>query len=167
MIMLRLSPILALSAALAGPALAQEPDALGTFDAWEAYSYKASDSKVCFAFAKPQKSEASRKVRRDEVRFMVTNHTGKKVRGEVSTIIGYPFKEGSAVKLTIDEKSFEMFPQSDMAWAGDTDREIVAAMKAGKTMKLSGVSWKGTETTDTYSLDGISAAIDKIDDACK
>lgn len=167
MIMMRSLSILGLLVLAGGHALAQEPDALGTFNDWEAYAYKANDAKVCFAFSKPTKSEASKKVRRDEVRFMVTNHTGQKVKGQVSTIIGYPFKEGSAVKLTIDETSFEMFPQGDMAWAGDSDKDIVEAMKAGSTMTLSGTSWKGTDTTDSYSLTGISAAIDKINEACK
>jgi hypothetical protein len=40
-------------------------------------------------------------------------------------------------------------------------------MKNGKVLKISGTSWRGTATTDTYSLEGISAALAKIDDACK
>lgn len=151
----------------ASGALAEEPDHLGTFDDWEAASYRAPDSKVCFAYSVPKKSRATRKVDRGEVRFIVTNYPGKKVRGEVSTIIGYDFKEGSAAKLVIDEQTFDMFPVKDMAWAGDTDRAIVAAMKAGKTMTFSGVSRRGTETTDSYSLDGLTAAIEKINDACR
>ena len=55
----------------------------------------------------------------------------------------------------------------DTAWAEKDDADIVAAMKDGKTLKVSGTSWKGTETTDSYSLAGISAAIDEIDSACK
>ena len=55
-------PLLLLSLSLlAGPALADDPEKIGSFKDWEAYSYKADDSKVCFAFAKPKKSEASRK----------------------------------------------------------------------------------------------------------
>ena len=34
-------------------------------------------------------------------------------------------------------------------------------------MQVEGTSWRGTVTTDTYSLTGIAAAIDKIDEACK
>jgi hypothetical protein len=40
-------------------------------------------------------------------------------------------------------------------------------MKNGKKLSVTGTSWKGTETTDHYSLSGISAAMDKIDSACK
>lgn len=147
-------------------ALAEDPKKLDTFKDWEAYSYNAPDSKVCFAFSEPKKSEASKKAKRDAIRFIVTNHPGKKVQGQISTIIGYPFKEGSEVKLEIDDKSFALFPVGDTAWAGDEDAAIVEAMKGGTSLKVTGTSWKGTETTDSYSLAGISAAIDEIDKAC-
>ncbi|MGL6181779.1 MAG: invasion associated locus B family protein, partial [Aestuariivirga sp.] len=58
---------------------------------------------------------------------------------------------------------------ADGAWADkpETEKKIVSAMKNGKVLKISGTSWRGTATTDTYSLEGISAALAKIDDACK
>ena len=34
-------------------------------------------------------------------------------------------------------------------------------------LSVKGMSWKGTETTDNYSLNGFSAAMDKIDVSCK
>jgi hypothetical protein len=40
-------------------------------------------------------------------------------------------------------------------------------MKTGKKLSVTGTSWKGTETTDNYSLNGLSPAIDKINSACK
>ena len=40
-------------------------------------------------------------------------------------------------------------------------------MKQGQKFSVSGTSWKGTETTDTDSLNGFSAAMDKIDSSCK
>lgn len=159
--------LIAASLFAVSPALAEgEPEKLGGFKDWEAYTYQAPNSKVCFAFSEPQ-AKLPAKVKRDAIQFIVTNYPGRKVKGQISTIIGYPFKEGATVKLSIDNKSFDLFPVGDTAWAGDTDVEIVAAMKKGTTLKIEGVSWKGTATTDTYSLAGISAAIDKIDSACK
>ena len=40
-------------------------------------------------------------------------------------------------------------------------------MKNGKTMSVSGVSWRGTQTSDRYSLSGVTAAMNKIDSMCK
>jgi hypothetical protein len=150
-------------------ALAQEPTSLGKFENWEAYTYQAKDSRVCYIYAAPSKSEAAKKVKRDPVYFMVTHWPGRKVREQISTIIGYPFKEESLVKLKVDDKSFELYTNGDMAWAdgAQTDQAIVAAMKSGSTLTISGTSWRGTATTDTYSLAGMTTAMDKIDTTCK
>ena len=40
-------------------------------------------------------------------------------------------------------------------------------MKRGVKMTVKGSSWRGTRTSDEFSLSGISAAIDAIDGACK
>lgn len=156
--------------ALSGVAQAEgEPKQIGAFDDWLAYSYDAADSKVCYVSSTPKSSEP-KNAKRDPAFFLVTHMPGRKppVRGEVSTIIGYPFKEGQAVKLTIDDESYDMFSKGDTAWVDTgTDKKIVAAMKAGKTLKVEGTSWRGTETVDNYSLTGISAALAAIDKACK
>lgn len=150
-------------------AAAQEPTLLGTFDDWEAYTYKAKDSRVCYIYSSPKKSEAGKKVKRDPIYFMVTHWPGRKIKGQVSTIIGYPFKESSQVKLSVDAKAFDLYTNGDMAWAdgADTEKSIVDAMLAGSQLTVAGTSWRGTETTDTYSLAGVKAAMDKIDATCK
>ena len=146
-----------------------EPQQIGAFNDWLAYSYDAADSKVCYVSSTPTASEP-KNAKRDPAFFLITHMPGRKppVRGEVSTIIGYPFKEGQIVKLTIDEQSYEMFSKGDTAWVDTgTDKKIVAALKAGKSLKVEGTSWRGTQTVDTYSLSGISAALAAIDKACK
>ena len=40
--------------------------------------------------------------------------------------------------------------------------DIVAAMKAGRTMEVDATSARGTKTAHTYSLIGITAALNKI-----
>lgn len=155
--------------ALSPVAQAEEPTSLGKFEAWEAFTYEAPDSKVCYVFAAPFKSDSAKKVRRSAVYFMVTHWPGRKVKGQISTIIGYPFKEASDVKLSVDDKAFNLYPVDDLAWAdkSDTDKAIVTAMKAGKSMIVTGISARGTETTDSYSLSGLKAALGKIDSVCK
>jgi invasion protein IalB len=150
-------------------ALAAEPTSLGVFNDWTAYTYKAPDTKVCYVVSQPKSSEPAKKVKRDPIFFIITHMPGRKINGEVSTIIGYPFKEETTVQVKVDNASFELFTNGDGAWADTTAKEkkIVAAMKNGKTLSVAGTSWKGTETTDFYSLDGLSAAMDKIDSACK
>ena len=152
----------------ASAARADDPVLLGQFDDWAAYTYKAADTKVCYVSSRPKSSEP-KNVKRDPAFFLVTNMPGRKVKGEVSTIIGYPFKKESNAELAIDDAKFTLFTNADGAWADTpaTEKQIVAAMKAGKALKVKGTSWRGTETMDTYSLTGISAAMDAIDKACK
>ena len=161
--------LLALTIGLAGSALAAEPTSLGVFTDWTAYTYKASDTKVCYVVSQPKSSESVKKVKRDPIFFIITHMPGRNINGEVSTIIGYPFKEATTVQLKVDDAEFELFTNGDGAWADTTDKEkkIVAAMKTGQKLSVRGTSWKGTETTDNYSLSGFSAAMDKIDGSCK
>jgi invasion protein IalB len=157
-----------LTMAISGGAQAAEPTSLGVFNDWTAYTYKAPDTKVCYVVSQPKSSESVKKVKRDPIFFIITHMPGRKINGEVSTIIGYPFKEQTTVQVKVDDADFELFTNGDGAWADTTAKEkkIVAAMKNGKKLSVTGTSWKGAETTDFYSLDGLSAAMDKIDSAC-
>ena len=155
---------------LSAAALAQgqEPTPLGEFGAWAAYAYRAQGGKVCYVVSQPKVS-APKTAKRDPVFLLVTHRPGQSVRNEVSTIIGYPFKKDAIVELTIDNNKYQLFTNGDGAWAetSSKDKEIVGAMRKGQKLTIKGASWRGTETLDSYSLDGISSALEKIDQNCK
>ena len=44
--------------------------------------------------------------------------------------------------------------------------QLIAAMKTGHVMTVQGTSRSGTQTTDSYSLSGVTAALDAIVKAC-
>jgi invasion protein IalB len=164
---------LTLGAALAlcvasGSAMAQEPKLLGEFNDWAVYTYKGKNGSVCYAVSQP-KDSTPKNVNRDPVHFLITNRPGDNVRGEVNTIIGYPFKKGSTATLQIDGSSFTLFTSGDGAWADSSnkDQQVVAAMKRGAKMTVTGRSQRGTQTVDQYSLSGVTAAVDKINGTCK
>jgi hypothetical protein len=168
-----ISSSLLIAAALLLPAqaLAQTPESptsLGASGDWEAFTYEAEGSKVCYVYSQPKKSDPAT-AKRGPIYFMITHWPGKKIKAQPSTFIGYTFKEGSDVKLAIDTKAFNLYPVENMAWTDkvDTEKAILTALKSGKTMTVSGTSAKGTATKDTYSLSGISAAMETIDGACK
>jgi len=169
---LKNSALLAISGAMFGimlnPALAEDPKFIEEFDDWSAYTYKAGGGNVCYVVSQPKESEP-KNVRRDKVFFLVQHRPKDKVRSEVSTIIGYQFKSGSMAKIKVDGDELTLFTNGDGAWAesGSVDQEIVAAMKAGQSMVVTGTSSRGTQTTDRYSLSGITAAMNKIDSICK
>ncbi|MGI9372805.1 MAG: invasion associated locus B family protein [Hyphomicrobiales bacterium] len=163
-----LVPMLGAAALFATPAHAQEPTEIGTFGDWKAYSYSSDGGKVCYIISQPKES-SPKDVKRDPVHFIVTHRTKGKSRNEVNTIIGYPFKKGSYATLQIDGNAYELFTNGDGAWldSKDKDSRVVAGMKRGRKMSVKGVSWRGTKTSDAYSLSGVTAAMKAIDDACK
>lgn len=163
-----LAALIALALGGSGAALAQEPTPLGVFGDWAAYTYRASGGKVCYVVSQPKDSEP-KTAKRDPVFLLVTHRPKERARNVVSTIIGYAFKKDTTVELTVDGDAYKLFTQGDGAWADTSakDKEIVAAMKKGKALAITGTSWRGTSTTDSYSLSGLTDAMKKIDDSCK
>ena len=157
------------AALLAGsPAQGQDPKPLGEFRDWAAYTYESDSGPVCYIVSQPTDWEP-KNVNRGPIFFLITHRPSERVRNEVNTIIGYPFREDSTATVTVGDRSFELFTSGDGAWAdtADRDRQIVEAMKAGSTMRLTGVSWRGTETRDRYSLSGVTNAMNRIDAECE
>jgi len=171
-VMIRVLGGVCLAIAVAGTAVAataaKEPTVLGEFNDWAAYAYKKDGGTVCYIVSQPKVS-APKGVKRDPAFFLVTHRTADHVKNEVNTIIGYPFKKDSTASVDIDGHKFELFTHDDGAWSDSSahDNEVVAAMKAGIKMKITGTSERGTKTVDTYSLSGVTAAMAKIDSACK
>lgn len=156
-----------LALAASGAANAQTPSLLEEFSDWAAYSVDGANGKVCYVASQP-KDQQPAGVNRDPVFFMVSHWQGRGVRNEASIIIGYPFAENSKVTTDIDGATFTMFTNGDGAWMENVAEEsrLVEAMKAGSKMTVRGTSRRGTETTDTYSLSGITAALNKIGSIC-
>ncbi len=166
---IQVAAALALAAFVFGTATvnAQEATRLGVHESWVAFTYESSRGKVCYIVSQPLDSEP-KNVRRGEIYFMVTHRPGQNIRNEVMTMIGYPFKTGSNARASIGSDNFDMFTQGEGAWveAAETEQRIVNSMRAGARMVIAGESWRGTATTDQYSLIGVSAALTQIDEAC-
>jgi hypothetical protein len=148
---------------------ANAADSIGSFKQWNAYASNEASGKVCFIASQPTDSKYSQPVNgRDAAFFMITTIPTKNVRNEASTIIGYAFKGGSKVTVDVDGTQFTMFTDKDSAWIETPPQEpaLIDAMKKGRVMTVQGTSSRGTVSTDTYSLAGITAALDAIAKAC-
>lgn len=160
-------PLLALALCPTGAAAQQNQQLLGQFSDWAAYSASAQGGKVCFAISQPKK-RAPEGLNRDPAYFFVTNRPADKVRGEVSMQVGFPMKDGDPAHVSIGSGDFALVVQGERAWTnGKDDDRIVAAMRGGHDMTIKSTSTRGHETVDTYSLAGVSAALDKINQECR
>jgi hypothetical protein len=142
---------------------------VGTFQKWNVFTSAEPDGKMCFIASQPTDSKYSQTITsRDPVFFMITSIPAKMIRNEVSTIIGYAFGPNTTVQLEVGENKYNLFTaNTDTAWAvPEQEAALVNAMKAGSTMRVIGTSKRGTVTTDTYSLLGITAALNKMAMEC-
>ena len=78
---------------------------------------------------------------------------------------GYPYKEKEPVNVKIDKKNYEFYSEDDSAWTNN-DKEIIYAMKKGVDLSVTGISKRGTKTTDTYTLNGFTAAYNQLSKDC-
>jgi hypothetical protein len=158
----------------AGPAAAvaggAEPALIGQFGTWGAYSATPNGKKVCFALAKPSSSKTNPPNRpRDPAYAFVSTRPAEKVNNEVSVMIGYALKPGSESTVEVGGAAYAMYTQGDGLWIKNAAEEerMVEAMRKSAELVVKGVSAKGTETTDTFSLKGLAQALDKIAQDCR
>jgi hypothetical protein len=147
-----------------------KPTLLGQYGDWGAYSASPGGKKICFAIAKPSSSETNPPNRpRNPAYMFISSRPADRVSNEVSIIIGYPFKPNSEPSVDIGSTSFALYTQQDGAWIKNAADEahVVEAMRAGQSAVVKGMSAKGTRTTDTFSLRGLSQALDRTDQDCK
>src|SRR4051794_31863773 len=155
------------AAAVAGGA---EPTLIGQYGTWGAYTATPNGKKVCFALAKPASSKTNPPNRpRDPAYAFVSTRPAEKVSNEVSVMIGYMLKPGSESTLEVGGASYAMYTQGDGLWIKNAAEEerMVEAMRKASDVVVKGVSAKGTETTDTFSLKGLAQALDRLAQDCK
>jgi len=143
---------------------------LGQFGDWGAYTATPGGKKICFALSKPTSAviePANRK--RDPSYAFVSTRPAEKVRNEVSVIVGYPQKPGADATATVGTTIYVLYTQNDGAWIKNAAEEaqMVETMRKGSDMVVKSVSHSGAKTTDTYSLKGLSEALDKVAEECR
>lgn len=148
-------------------------NALFTKSDWSVFA--SENPKQCWLVSMPKKSVNTKngrvvEVTRSKILLYVSFWPDTKNRGEVSFTGGYPYNKNDVVHLNIDNKKFELFvpEEGEFAWAKDStsDKEIVAAMKIGVKAVITGISKRGTQTKDTISLIGFTAALQDAEKRC-
>lgn len=159
----------ALATVLALPGLAQvSTNRVAANTDWSVFV--EGNPQECWGVSAPKETVNTRdgkavQVRRGDILLFITYRPGAKP--EVSFTGGYPFAPGSTVGLDVTGTKFELFVDGEWAWAGpEQDDAIIAALKAGATAILTARSAKGTQTKDTFGLNGFSAAVDEAAKRC-
>ena len=157
-------------AALAPVSAQESTNRVATMTDWNVFTEE--EPKECWGVSKPKETVNTRdgqpvSVRRGDILLFVTFRPGKP--GEISFTGGYPFAGGSTVEVSIDGTPYQLFTDGEWAWPGsaDEDAKLLAALKAGTSASLTARSGKGTQTQDTFSLRGFTAAMTEAETRCK
>ncbi len=135
--------------------------------------FQGDSPKECWGVSAPKETVNTREgrvvaVRRSEIQLFVFYRPGTSTDGQVTFTGGYPFAPGSTVSMEIGDEQFNLITEGEWAWpttAGD-DTKIIAAMKRGASAILTARSARGTQTKDTFSLLGFTAAVDDAAKRC-
>ncbi|EEB83632.1 invasion associated locus B family protein [Roseobacter sp. GAI101] len=127
----------------------------------------------CWGVSTPKNSVNSRDgrvvaVNRGQTLLMVFYRPSAGAKGQVAFTGGYPFASGSTVNMNISGDSYELFTDGEWAWpaSADDDNKIITAMKRGADAVLTARSGRGTQTKDTFSLLGFTAAVEDAAKRC-
>jgi len=164
-----------LAASATGAPAQQQEESTNQVDAKTAWSvFEDKNPRECWAVSSPTKTVNTRDgrvvaVRRGDILLMTFYRPEAGVEGQVTFTGGYPFAKGSTVNLTVGDKKFELLTEGEWAWPASTadDAKVIAALKGGTDAVLTARSKRGTQTKDTFSLIGYTAAVEEAAKRCK
>ena len=157
---------------LTAPAMAQDSsNQVAVKTDWSVFTEE--NPKECWGVSAPRETVNTRdgqpvSVQRSEIRLFVTYRPGA-AGPEISFTGGYPFAPDSTVKVDVDGTTFDLFTEGEWAWPGSAtdDAALLEAMKKGTNASFTARSARGTQTQDTFSLRGFTAALEEASTRCK
>ena len=136
--------------------------------------FEDRDPRECWAVSSPKETVNTKdgrvvSVKRSDILLMAFFRPEAGVSGQITFTGGYPFAPGSTVNVSVDGNSFELFTEGEWAWPASTsdDAKILTALKRGSEAVLTARSARGTQTKDTFSLSGFTAAVEDAEKRCK
>lgn len=146
-----------------------KPVLVASFGDWGAYMSQRGKSKVCYALAQPKERQPS-SLKRDAGYVFISTRPAEGVRGEISIMMGFPLKEGAAGgSASVGSANFDLVAKGENAWVKNAAEEaqLADAMRKGSRLVIKAPSSKGNVTTDTYSLNGLGQALDRVHKECQ
>ncbi len=158
--MIRRLAFLPFCLAQAAPALAQ-PQSLGAFGNWAAFR----DGGRCYAITQPRQAPEARG---GQPFAAIGVWPGRGRGSQLHIRLSREKREGSAVLLRVDGRTFQLTGGGRDAWAPDAraDADIQAAMRTGIDLVVETRATDGQAVRDHYRLRGAASAMDAAAIAC-
>ncbi|WP_161993565.1 invasion associated locus B family protein [Muricoccus nepalensis] len=131
------------------------PQRLGTFGEWTAATHSENGGKVCYAFTRPD----------GNANALLTVTHRPQGRDQVALRVGRAFPRNAEVTVEVNGKELNFYTAGDNAFARD-GRATVSAFRNGREAEAKSPAANNRSTTETFSLQGFSAAYDAISREC-
>lgn len=141
-----------------------KPLLAATFGDWGAYTTMSGKTKVCYALGQPKERLPSG-LKRDPAFLFISRRTAEGVKNEISFGMGFDLKEGTTVGTAeVGSAKVDLVAKGPNAWVKNPAEEttLLDAMKKGSRLVVKAASKKNNVTSDSYSLNGLAQAWEKV-----
>jgi hypothetical protein len=147
---------------------AGKPVQIASFGDWGAFLAEGGKEKTCYALAQPKERVPS-ELKRDPAYVFISNRPGENIHNEVSIMMGFPMKNGGEAEADVSGTSFDLISKGTNAWIKNPaqEAEFIKALKKSAKLIVKATSTKGHVTTDSYSLAGLSQALESVERECR
>ena len=165
--------VAALLAASAAHAAADQsaPHRVAVKGGWSVF--QSASPTECWATSAPKSSVNTRNgkvanVNRGGIQLFVTFRHGGDPDGGLSFTGGYPFADKTPPVMAVGGQEYPFITQGEWAWPKirASQSGLLDALKQGMEATITAYSARGTKTADTFTLQGLSAAIDEAKSRC-
>lgn len=134
---------------------------------WTVYEHQAGAGRICFA-STPAKSSWPKGGERGLVHLFISSWPRDGVKGEISVKLGYVAKKGAPVTVRVGDVAFSLFTAGDRAFVQDATLELklIEALRKGQSLTVEATSETAAQTIDTFSLQGVTQALQAVAAGC-
>lgn len=169
---LRPAALIAALLAVASPVFAQDnagdaPEFQGEHRDWRVFTRGSGEERVCYALARPEDSRPGN-VDHGDVYFLISTWASGAAEEQPNFLAGYALRPESPPEARVGSTRFQMYVSGREGFLeelGDEAR-LVRAMRRGADMRVEATSERGTATAYVFSLMGVTAALQQVEDLC-
>lgn len=145
-----------------------KPVQIASFGDWGAFRVEGGKDKTCYVLAQPKARDPS-KLKRDPAYVFISSRPGENIHDEISIMMGFSMKDGSDAEADVSGTTFDLISKGANAWIKNPaqEAEFIHTMKKSAKLVVKATSLKGNVTTDSYSLAGLSQALDRVEQECR
>lgn len=156
--------------ALTGVATAQDvgkPQEVAVYRDWKVHKRDLGGDVVCYAITEAD-DKSPRSANHGNVFFMVASWASGVATNQPSLMTGYDLRAEPDPTVRVGSDKWDMYVDENEGFIekDNDEQRLINAMRRGSDMRVSAVSERGTATNYSFSLLGVTAALERIKKEC-